>query len=159
MSAPQPSFRYPTRTKVLVAAVVALAIAGFAWAGMRADTDISDEVTLSGGPGQSRDSRGVLAVSPGNGSEALTQDAVSIKLADTWTGELTFLPGNGAAVPLPQDEIQVTALNELIYVPGEGKALERLPEGTTSCVVAVIWDRVEGREATERSEQWCFSVT
>ena len=154
-----PSLSYPTRTKVVVVVVLALAIAGFVVAGMSADTDTSDDVAVSGGGGGER-GEGALDFSPDPGSPVvLSQEPFSITLAAGWTGELTFLPGNGSAVPLPRDEVEVTALNELRYVPGEGKALERLPEGTTSCVVATIWDQVEGRDSTERTEQWCFAVT
>ena len=159
MTAPQQPLRYPTRTKIVVAAVLALAIGGFTLAVITADTDGQDPVTLSGGAGETSDVDGVLAVSPPKGAEVLAQQTISIQLAPGWTGELTFQSGAGTVVPLPEDEIQVTARNELIYVPGEGKAVERLPEGRTSCVLATIWDRVEGREATETTEQWCFSVT
>lgn len=154
-----PTFRYPTRTKVVVALVLAVAIGGFVLAGMSADTDASDSVTISGGPGEASSSDGVVAVSPGPGSQALAQQPFSIQLAAGWTGELTFLPGNGSAVALPRDEIEVTALNELVYQPGPDKTVERLPEGQTSCVAATIWDQVQGREASERVETWCFDVT
>jgi hypothetical protein len=157
MTAPT-SFRYPTRTKVIIAVVLALAIGGFVLAGLSADTDGNEAVTLTGGPGQASSSDGVVAIAPGDGSEALAQQPFSIQLANGWTGQLTFLPGNGSAVPLPPDEVQVTALNELVYQPAEGKAVERLPQGT-SCVIATIWDQVRGRDASERSETWCFEVT
>lgn len=159
MTAPQAPFRYPMRTKIVIVAVLAVAFTGFALAVMTADTDGEDEVTLSGGPGQSTDSGGVVARSPRDGAQALSQQPFSIRLEPGWTGELTFQPGNGTAVRLPADEIDVTALNELIYQPAEGKTIERLPEGTTSCVVATIWDQVRGREATEKVDQWCFAVT
>ena len=160
MTGTKQSIAYPTRTKVVVVVVLALAVAGFLVAGLRADTDHSDDVRVSGAPGQAvQDTEGVLAVSPGDGTQALAQQPLSIRLAAGWTGELTFLPGDGAATPLPQDEIEVTALNELVYQPADGKTLERLPEGTTSCVKATVWDQVRGRDATETTKTWCFSVT
>ncbi len=159
MTAKKQTLAYPTRTKVVVVIVLALATAGFLIAGMRADTDHSDDVLVSGSPGQKvQDNEGVLAVSPGQGAQALAQQPFSIKLAPGWTGELTFLPGDGAATPLPQDEIEVTALNELVYQPADGKTVERLPAGP-SCVRATVWDRVRGRDATQTVESWCFSVT
>ena len=109
---------------------------------------VADE-TISALPLQS------LAIVAGS----IVQTSVSIAVEPGWTGELTFQPGNGTAVRLPADEIDVTALNELIYQPAEGKTIERLPEGTTSCVLATIWDQVRGREATEKVDQWCFAVT
>lgn len=158
MTAPRPTIRYPARTKAVVVAVLAAAIAVFTLAVLAADTDGEDPVAVSGGTAGD-DQRGVLSRSPRDGAQVLAQEPFSVRLAPGWTGELTFIPGNGAALPLPEDEIEVTALNELVYVPDDGKALERLPEGTTSCVRATVWDRVEGREATEVTETWCFSVT
>ena len=154
-----PTFSYPTRTKIAVVVVLAVAIGGFVLAGLTAETDNADSVTVSGQAGEQSDAQGVLAFAPRNGGQALSQDGFSIRLAPGWTGELTFLPGNGSAVPLPEDEVEVTALNELSYQPEDGKVIERLPEGVTSCVVATIWDQVRGREASERTEQWCFAVT
>ncbi len=160
MSTTTSSFSYPTRTKVIVAVGLALAIGGFVVGGLRADTDNSDAVAVSGAPGQGvSDTEGVVAVSPGDGTQALSQQAFSIRLAPGWTGELTFLPGDGAATPIPADEVEVTALNELVYQPGPDKTIERLPAGTRSCVTADVWDRVRGRDASETVKTWCFDVT
>ena len=159
MTASQPALRYPTRTKVIVTVVLALAFGGFALAVITADTDGQDEATVSGEPGETSDAEGVVAHSPRDGAQVLAQQPFSIRLSPGWTGELLFLPGNGAAVPIPEDELEVTALNELVYQPGDGKVIERLPEGTTSCVLATIWDQVRGREGTETTEQWCFEIT
>jgi hypothetical protein len=156
---PPSSLAYPTRTKILVVVVLTLAVIGFVLAGLTAETDGGDSVRVSGGPGESSEAEGVLAFAPRDGGQALAQDGFSIRLAPGWTGELTFLPGNGAAVALPEDEIQVSPLNELAYRPAEGKTVEELPRGVTSCVLATIWDQVRGREASERTEQWCFDVT
>ena len=159
MTAPQTVLRYPTRTKVVVAVVLALAFGGFALAVLTADTDGQEAATVSGAPGETSDAEGVVAHSPRDGAQVLAQQSFSIRLAAGWTGELLFLPGNGAAVPIPEDEVVVTALNELVFQPADGKVIERLPEGTTSCVLATIWDQVRGRDATETTEQWCFEIT
>ena len=55
------------------------------------------------------------------------------------------------------DEIERDELNRIIYRPGPGRAIERL--SGDYCLVATIWDRVEGREQTQRVENWCFSAT
>ena len=161
---PQPaSFTYPTRTKLVVAFVVAIAVGGFVVAGMATDTDIDDDIALSGGPGGTagqaeQDPDGVIRTSPRDRAQALAQQELRIQLSSGWTGELMLLPGSGSAIPLPADEVEQTALNELVYVPGEGRTIERLPTGR-NCVSATIWDRVAGREKTERTHHWCFQVT
>jgi hypothetical protein len=160
---PQPtSFTYPTRTKVIIAVVVAIAIGGFVLAGMSADTDNADDIALSGGGGSGgqveRDADGVIRTSPRDKAQALAQEELRIQLSAGWTGELILLPSSGAAIPLPDDEVEKTALNELVYVPEEGRTVERLPSGR-SCVRATIWDQVEGRDASERVYSWCFDVT
>jgi hypothetical protein len=169
-AAARPPLRYPTRTKLVVAVVLALAIGGFVLAGMSTDTDTDDEITVTGGPaggtgsapvpgeGAPESDGGVVEVEPRDGTEALAQERVRIQLSAGWTGELTLLPASGPAVPLPPDEVEVTALNELVFVPAEGRVIERLPSGR-NCVRATIWDQVDGREATERLHSWCFDVT
>lgn len=163
------SFSYPVRTKLIVAVVVALAIGGFAYAGLAADTENAGDIAISGAGGDTgsdaesatqaqRDPSGVIEVQPRDDTEALAQERIRIQLSAGWTGELTLLPSSGAAIPLPQDQIDTTALNELIFVPGDGQAIDRLPSGR-NCVRATIWDQVEGREATEKLESWCFDVT
>ena len=154
-----PSFQYPARTKLLVVVVLAVAVTGFVLAGLTAETDGSDSVQVSGAPGQASEAEGVVAFAPRDDGQALAQDAFSIRLSPGWTGELTFLPGNGSAVALPDDEVEVSPLNELVYRPAEGKTLEELPRGVRSCVLATIWDQVRGREASTRTETWCFYVT
>ncbi|MGK2927952.1 MAG: hypothetical protein ACSLFO_00060 [Acidimicrobiales bacterium] len=165
-------FSYPARTKLIIAVVAAVAIGAFVLAGMSADTENADDIALSGpGAGTSdrgdggnsatqaqRDPDGVIQLQPRDGTEALAQERIRIQLSAGWTGELTLLPSSGAAIPLPADQIDVTPLNELIFVPGDGQAIDRLPPGR-NCVRATIWDQVEGREATERLEAWCFDVT
>lgn len=163
MTPQPPSFTYPTRTKVIVAVVVAIALGGFVLAGMSADTDNADDIALSGGDGGTggeveRDTDGVIRTSPRDKAQALAQQELRIQLSAGWTGELMLLPSSGAAIPLPDDEVDKTPLNELVYVPAEGRTVERLPSGR-SCVRATIWDQVEGRDASERVFSWCFDVT
>lgn len=150
--------RYPMRTRIVVVAVLAVAIGSFALAGILADTD-HEEATIAGGaPAQSIDRNGVQAVTPANGAQTLSQQAFGIDLADGWTGEMTLQPPDGVAVFIPPDQLERSALNELIFQPGAGRVLESLPSGR-NCVRATIWSLVQGRDATERVESWCFQVT
>ncbi len=64
---------------------------------------------------------------------------------------------NAEAVPLPDDELDRDELNRIIYRPGPGKTIERL--SGDYCLLATIWDQVQGRDATQRTETWCFSAT
>lgn len=163
MTAPQPTLAYPTRTKIIVAVVLAIAIGGFVLAGLTAETDPDRGVFVNGtlaegGGAVASDPDGVIRVDPREGDEVLAQEPILIQLSPTWTGELTLLPSSGVAIPLPADEVRRTALNELIYVPGAGMTIERLPSGV-NCMRATVWDQVRGREASERLESWCFDVT
>lgn len=161
-------FSYPVRTKLIAAVVVVLAVGGFVFAGLVADTEDAGDIAVSGAGGDTsdaesateaqRDPSGVIQLHPRRDTEALAQERIRIQLSAGWTGELTLLPSSGAAIPLPEDQIDTTALNELVFVPGDGQAIERLPSGR-NCVRATIWDQVEGREATEKLESWCFDVT
>ena len=157
-------FRYPARTRLVVAVGLALAIGGFVVAGMSASTDEGGDATVSGTAAAvtaETIAPGVEERIPPAGAKILGQETIGIDLAPSWTGELLLLPGKGAAegsaVRLPDDEVEVTALNQLLYVPGPGKTIERL--SGDYCLAATIWDRVEGRDATQRVENWCFSAT
>lgn len=148
---------YPLRTKIIIAVVLTVAVGAFVLAFVSVNTDTDPEI-VGGAPGQASSAQGVQAVVPGDGAQVLAQQRVGIRLADGWTGELTLQPASGAAIPLPLDQLEPGTQNELIFQPGEGKAIERLPTGN-NCMLAVIWSRVDGRDATERVEQWCFQVT
>lgn len=158
---PGPGLAYPTRTKVIIAVVLTVAIAAIVLAYLSTAERDGSGVSLSGADGlqdtASRDPSGVEALIPPGGSEILGQEAVGIDLVPGWTGELTLLPGNGVATTLPADEVETDGLNRITFQPGPGKAIERL--SGDYCLVATIWDRVEGREQTQRVENWCFSAT
>lgn len=160
-STPAPGgLAYPTRTKVIIIVVLAVAIGALVLGGLTtAGTDGSD-ATVSGpdAPGAgTRDPDGVEALIPRPDAQVLGQAQIGIDLAPGWTGELLLLPGNGVATALPEDEIERDELNRITYQPGEDKVIERL--SGDYCLVATIWDQVEGREATERVENWCFTAT
>ncbi|HEY1117230.1 MAG TPA: hypothetical protein VGE43_05970 [Acidimicrobiales bacterium] len=152
---------YPTRTKVVIAVVLTLAVAALVAAYLGTVEGDGGDVQLSGADGlqdtAERDPSGVEALIPPRGSEILGQEVIGIDLVPGWTGELTLLPGNGVATTLPEDEIERDGLNRIVYQPAPGKSIERL--SGEYCLVATIWDRVEGREQTQRVENWCFSAT
>lgn len=154
---------YPTRTKVIIAVVLAVAIAAIVIAYLSTVVRDDSAVTVTGPNGQvgqdtaERDPTGVEALIPFDGAEILGQEEIGIDLVPGWTGELTLLPGNGVATTLPEDEIERDGLNRITYQPGPGKAIERL--SGDYCLVATIWDQVEGRDQTQRVENWCFSAT
>ena len=164
MTSPSPGpqgLSYPTRTKVIVAVVLAVAIAAIVLAYVSTVEGEDSAVSVTGADGlqntAERDPSGVEALIPPPDSEILGQEAIGIDLVPGWTGELTLLPGNGVATTLPDDEVERDGLNRIIYQPGPDKAIERL--SGEYCLVATIWDQVEGREQTQRVENWCFSAT
>ncbi len=158
---PGPGLSYPTKTKVIIVVVLALAIAALVLAYLATVEGDGTTTSISGADGLQdtgdRDPSGVEALIPPGGSEILGQELIGIDLVPGWTGELTLLPGNGVATTLPEDEIEVDGLNRITFQPGPGKAIERL--SGDYCLVATIWDQVEGREQTQRVENWCFSAT
>lgn len=157
-----PGLSYPTRTKVIITIVLALAIAAIVLAYLNTVERDDSAVRVTGADGLQdmgeRDPSGVEALIPAPDAEILGQETIGIDLVAGWTGELTLLPGNGVATTLPADELERdAALNRITYQPGPGKAIERL--SGDYCLVATIWDQVEGREQTQRVENWCFSAT
>ena len=165
MTSPSPGpqgLSYPTRTKAIIAVVLAVAIAAIVLAYLSTVQGEDTAVSVTGADGMQdvadRDPSGVEALIPPPDSEILGQEMIGIDLVAGWTGELTLLPGNGVATTLQPDEVdRDAALNRLTYQPGPGKAIERL--SGEYCLVATIWDQVEGREQTQRVENWCFSAT
>ena len=164
MTAPHPRFRYPKRTRIVVVVVLAVAVAGFTLGFMAYEPGGDDEaVEVSGGRGGGGGGEGraldpEIRVTPLRDAETVpVQETIVLQLEPGWVAELELRRPDGASVPLPSDEIDVTPLNQFIYDPGEGKAIELLPEGR-NCVRYTAWSRVEGREASELTDEWCFSV-
>lgn len=149
--------RYPLSTRIVVVVVVAVAVAAFVAAGMTADAGNDDAVSVSGAPGQAVSRAGVQALLPPESSQHLAQQKIGIDLQPGWLGQLTITPADGVPIPLPNDQLERSALDELVFQPGPGQVLESIPSGQT-CVTALIWDQVQGRSASERNETWCFTV-
>jgi hypothetical protein len=100
----------------------------------------------------------IAVTPPRDAPVVLAQETIILQLEPGWTAELQLEPEGGDPIALPEDELDVTPLNQFVYVPGEGRAVERLPSGR-NCVQYTAWDQVRGREATELTDRWCFSVT
>ncbi|HEU5083523.1 MAG TPA: hypothetical protein VFU14_09305 [Acidimicrobiales bacterium] len=163
-TAPTPAgLAYPTRTKVIVVGVLAVAIGLIVLAGL-STSDGGDDVAVSGGgDAQGQDASGtppadgVERVFPRDGAEILGQERIGIDLAPGWTGELMLVKEGGEAVTLPEDELLRDELNQIFYQPGPDMTVERL--SGEYCVAATIWDQARGREASQRVETWCFHAT
>lgn len=161
MNAPATRFRYPRKTKIIVIAVLALAVAGFTLGFMTYEPgEDPDAAQVSGGDGDG-EGRAVdpeIRVTPLRDAESVPeQETIVLQLEPGWAAELELRQPGAEPLPLPADEIQVTPLNQYIFDPDDGKVIEVLPQGR-NCVRYTAWSRVEGREATEMTDEWCFSV-
>jgi hypothetical protein len=166
MTSPTPAPRglsYPTRTKVIIAAVLAVAIAAIVLAYLSTAQGTDDGVAVTGADGLQDQGpaggapNGVERTFPRDGDEILGQERIGIDLAPSWTGELVLVAEGGEALTLPEDELERNELNQILYQPGPGRAVERL--SGDYCLSATIWDQVRGRDASQRVETWCFSAT
>lgn len=159
------SFRYPPRTRLIVVAVLAVAIGGFVVAGLTADTDLPENaITVTGPDGEqvtaSADQGvGVESLRPIPGAESvLQQSEFVLDLEPGWIAEIVLDPSDAPSLALEEDELDFTPeLDQYTWAPGDEKSLDRWPPGT-NCVIATIWDQTQGRAGSERVVQWCFSV-
>jgi hypothetical protein len=135
----------------MVVAILALAIAAFAAAGLRANTD-EDGIEASGGGDF------VERLIPGRGDEIQRQSTIGIDLSSGWTGGLSLKrPGDTTFVPLPEDEVQVRPeLNQLLYTSDESTPGPDLQAGT-NCVLATVF-KIASPDQT-KNVSWCFEVT
>lgn len=166
MTSPTPApqgLSYPTRTKVIIAVVLTVAIAAIVLAYLSTAQDGDGGVSVTGADGLQAEGdaggvrNGVERTFPRDGAEILGQERIGVDLAPSWTGELVLVAQGGEALTLPEDELERNELNQITYQPGPGRTIERL--SGDYCLVATIWDQVEGREQTQRVENWCFSAT
>jgi hypothetical protein len=104
---------------------------------------------LADGPGD-----GVIeALVPTQGAEVLQQGRFGIDLAPGWDATLIV---NDVAIP--DDQLQrIPELNQVFFVPGEDKVIERLPPGE-NCISARFFPSASGEEESQ-VRTWCFSVT
>jgi len=91
---------------------------------------------------------------PPRGTLIRTQDDVGVNLDNAYKGRLEI---NG--VVIPDDEvIWIPAEGKLTFRPGEGRAVERLPEGQTHVTVFYV-PQDETRGEPERSFTWEFRAS
>lgn len=104
---------------------------------------------LAEGPGE-----GVIeALVPTEGAEVLQQGRFGIDLAPGWDAALVVND-----VVIPDDQLQrIPELNQVFFIPGEDKVIDRLPPGD-NCVSARFWPVATGEEDSQ-VRTWCFSVT
>lgn len=150
---------YPARTKLVIAAVLAVAAVVFVLAGLRVQTDDASTVAVSGTPGQvERDVDGIEVLVPRPDAEILAQQPVGIDLAPGWRAELRLRPANSPPIDIPVEQLTITPeLAQYLFFAGEDQVVSRLPGGT-NCLTATYWDQVRGRAASEQTKTWCFSV-
>ena len=99
----------------------------------------------------------VEGLTPENDSpNALHQSEIGIDLVPGWDADLIV---NGIAIP-QDEERNVEGLNQVFFLPKEGKTIERLPAGFVR-VTAIIWRPADGetRARGSRSVTWSFRVT
>ena len=94
----------------------------------------------------------ILELLPPRGDTVLPQANVGVILAPGWAGEILHI--GGTVVPVDQQRIE-KALNSVIFRPGDGQTLRRLPPGDLCATVRYWPTRTPDRTATI---DWCFRV-
>ena len=89
---------------------------------------------------------------PPRGDTVLPQTNVGAILAPGWAGEILHI--GGTQIPLDQQRIE-PALNSVMFRPGDGRALRRLPPGEVCATVRYWAVRTPDRTSTI---DWCFRV-
>jgi len=89
---------------------------------------------------------------PPRDDTVLPQSNVGAILSAGWSGEILHI--GGTVIPLDQQRIQ-SALNSVIFRPGDGQTLRRLPPGELCATVRYWPTRTPDRTATI---DWCFRV-
>lgn len=104
---------------------------------------------LADGPGE-----GIIEnLVPSEGSEVLQQGRFGIDLAPGW--EATLVVND---IQIPDDQlVRVPELNQIFFVPGPDKVIERLPPGS-NCISARFWPSARG-QGDSQVRTWCFDVT
>lgn len=149
-----PTFSLPPRQRLIIAALLIIAVGGLVWAGMHTDQETPDIRTTG------KTSAPVVAQVPKAGDEVLRQSQVGVQLRPGFEGDLTIeghviprdqLVGKGAKNEAP------TPPEYIFFTPAAGQELERLPSGNV-CASVRYWRTSEG-DAAAQTFQWCFKVT
>jgi hypothetical protein len=146
--------------RTFMGVVLLAAAAFFVYASSKAET---------GPPGTDPDPV-IISQFPGPGAKALRQTEVGVDLKPGYDGRLTI---NGIAIPedqmvgavdpktLSADQLRRYGIrpnnrNHVFFLPGEGKAIEKLPQGQV--VVSVRYFRERRPDSGGRSVSWTFTV-
>jgi hypothetical protein len=104
-----------------------------------------------GSPGQVSDDA-ILAAVPEPDSQAPRQSRVGVRLDSAWALDLLVIGGRA----IPPDQVDTRpSLNEWIFEPAAGKALERLEAGRV-CVAVTITRVIDPPDT--RTSGWCFDA-
>jgi hypothetical protein len=100
--------------------------------------------------------RAIQALEPQPGALALRQERIGVTLTSDYTLAQSASPGlviNGRGIP--QDQIEVTGLNQYSYLPGPGKDVTSLPPGR-NCATIMIKRATDPTDNGHRFS-WCFN--
>jgi hypothetical protein len=143
-TAPRPMS--PGRYRILVGAILGLAVVALVVGILVTDTDQTDDAGSSDI---------VERFIPKPDDEVVRQAELGIDLAPGYDGTIAV---NGVEIP-EEDQRRVPEQNEVFFTPGEGKAVERLNAGP-NCATATVWRAADGRgTANDRTFTWCFEAT
>ena len=133
------------RRNALVISVLLALGAGALTAAVLVAAGSGDDVEVDANPA-------VRELLPPRGDSVLPQSNVGAILSAGWSGEILHI--GGTIIPLDQQRIE-PALNSVIFRPGDGRALRRLPPGELCATVRYWPTRTPDRTATI---DWCFRV-
>ena len=134
-----------TVRRVLTTLVILACFAGLVVAVQHTQRGDKDEPTFSGSI--------VELQAPAPGSSVLAQAQLLLDLTVRYDATLIV---NGVAIPDDQTQRR-PELNQVAFVPGPGKVIERFPAGS-NCVQANIF-RIDGAQEDVPPVRWCFTVT
>ena len=120
-------------------------MAGLVIAAQHTQRGDTEEPTFSGGI--------VELQAPAPESSVLSQAQLLIDLTTRYDARFVV---NGVAIPDDQTQRR-PELNQVTFLPGNGKAIERFPAGR-NCVQADIF-RIDGAQDDVSPVRWCFNVT
>ena len=129
---------------LIISSMLALGVGVLTIAALLADNGKAD-LTISS-------SQAVVELLPARGDEVLPQTTVGVILAPGWRG--TLISVGSTRIPLDQQRIE-PALNSVLFRPGKGQVLERLPAQDV-CAEVQYWE-VQTPDRTSTVD-WCFRV-
>lgn len=106
-----------------------------------------------GSGGGSPESQVIVELQPAEDSSVLRQSRLGIVLIPGWDADLRV---NGVAIPRDQLNRNLD-LGEIMFQPGEGRAVETLPPGN-NCISATYWQLATGPEQSF-VRSWCFNAS